>query len=85
MTTMDKRNVTEALRPLPQKIEMRLAELLEMGEFDKGEVAWCRAAYWGARDDWHKILVDCHDEALRRHAQAEKTLPGGAKVAHTVA
>jgi hypothetical protein len=53
-------------RPLPEKIEQRLAELLALAEFDEGEVAWCRRSYWGARDDGHKILVACHDMAMRR-------------------
>ena len=53
-------------KPLPPKIEKRLAELVGMGEFDQGDVHHCRTSYWSARDDWHKILVDCHDAALQR-------------------
>lgn len=53
-------------KPLPPKIEKRLAELVGMGEFDQGDVHHCRTSYWSARDDWHKILVDCHDTALLR-------------------
>jgi hypothetical protein len=63
MTTMGERKVNQ---PLPEKIEHRLAELLALAEFDEGEVAWCRRSYWGARDDWHKILVACYDMAQRR-------------------
>jgi hypothetical protein len=63
MTTMGERKVNQ---PLPEKIENRLAELLALGEFDEGEVAWCRRSYWNARDDWHKILVACHDMAVHR-------------------
>jgi hypothetical protein len=59
-------NVTGKTKPLPQKIEKRLAELVQMGEFDKGDVNHCRASYWNARDDWHKILIDCYEEAKRR-------------------
>lgn len=69
MTTMAKRNVNEMPAALPGKIERRLAELVQMGEFDQGDVNHCRASYWDARDDWHKILVDCHEEAQRRLAQ----------------
>lgn len=53
-------------KPLPPKIEKRLADLVGMGEFDQGDVRHCRSSYWSAREDWHKILVDCHDTALRR-------------------
>lgn len=66
MTTMGERNVTEKPAPLPQKIERRLAELVQLGEFDQGDVRHCRTSYWSARDDWHKILIDCHDMALAR-------------------
>ena len=55
-------------KPLPPKIEQRLAELLRLGEFDQGEVAWCRRAYWGARDDWHTTLINCYEVALARRA-----------------
>lgn len=40
--------------------------MLLMGEFDQAEVSWCRATYWGARDDWHQILIACYDQANRR-------------------
>lgn len=73
MTTMDERKVNDRRRPLPEKIERRLAELLEMGEFDQSEVHWCRRAYWAARDDWHKILMACYDTALQRSGQAATT------------
>jgi hypothetical protein len=73
---MAERNVTEKLKPLPQKIEKRLAELAQMGEFDQGDVNHCRISYWSARDDWHKILIDCYDEAKRR-TQHEPTQPTG--------
>ena len=63
MTTMGGRKVNQ---PLPEKIEHRLTELLALGEFDEGEATWCRRSYWSARDDWHKILVACHDMAQRR-------------------
>ena len=54
------------MKPLPQKIERRLAELVDMGEFDQGDVKHCRATYWSARDDWHTILVDCHTRGVER-------------------
>lgn len=57
-------------RPLPPKIEHRLAELLRLGEFDQGEVAWCRRTYWDARDDWHTTLINCYDVALARPVNA---------------
>jgi hypothetical protein len=53
-------------RPLPAKIEQRLIDLLTMKEFDMQEVNWCRATYWTRRDDWHAILVACHNAALAR-------------------
>jgi len=65
---MAERNVTETARPLPQKIERRLAELVQMEEFDAGDVAHCRAAYWSAREDWHQILIDCFERASQRRA-----------------
>lgn len=64
MTTMANENVNE--KPLPAKIEKRLAELTEMGEFDQGDERHCRRTYWDAREDWHKILIDCYEMALRR-------------------
>jgi|SRR5450830_37877 len=66
MTTMDQRNVNDRRRPLPDKIERRLAELLTRGEFDQGEEDWCRRSYWSARDDWHSILVACYESARAR-------------------
>lgn len=63
MTSMDGRNVNKAL---PPKIEKRLSDLVQMGEFDQGDVSHCRASYWAARDDWHTILIDCYDAAKRR-------------------
>lgn len=63
------RNVNAAPRALPPKIEKRLADLVSMNEFDQRDVRHCRASYWGARDDWHKILIDCYDEAMRRQAR----------------
>jgi hypothetical protein len=66
MTTMARENVTNRPQPLPPKIEHRLAELLRLGEFDQGEVAWCRRTYWDARDDWHTTLINCYDVALAR-------------------
>ncbi|NHZ98065.1 hypothetical protein [Massilia sp. CCM 8734] len=55
-------------RPIPAKIEQRLMELLKMKEFDMQEVNWCRATYWARRDDWHAILVACHNAGLARIA-----------------
>jgi len=72
MTTMAERNVNEKLQPLPPKVERRLAELVQMGEFDQGDVRHCRTSYWSARDDWHKILIDCHDMALARTTATPK-------------
>lgn len=66
MTTMAIENVTNKPRPLPLKIEHRLAELLRLGEFDRDEVAWCRRTYWSARDDWHTTLINCYQVALAR-------------------
>ena len=67
MTTMAKRKVTEIARSLPPKIERRLADLVQMEEFDQGDVNHCRTSYWGARDDWHQILIDCYAAAHTRH------------------
>lgn len=67
---MAKANVIENAKPLPEKIERRLAELVQMGEFDQGDVQLCRATYWSARNDWHKILIDCYDMALQRIGKA---------------
>lgn len=69
MTTMAERNVNEKQRALPGKIEQRLADLVQMGEFDQGDVNHCRASYWAARDDWHKILIDCYEAARKRSVQ----------------
>ncbi|MDQ1831960.1 hypothetical protein [Massilia scottii] len=60
--------MTKSDRPIPAKIEQRLMELLKMKEFDMQEVNWCRATYWTRRDDWHLILVACHNAALARTA-----------------
>lgn len=60
----------ETAYELPAKIEQRLGELVQIGEFDQEDVAHCRASYWTARDDWHKILVDCYEIALRRRQSA---------------
>lgn len=64
--------MTNPCPPIPVKIQQRLADLLTMGEFDEAEVNWCRSTYWGARDDWHRILVACFDAALIRSARGEK-------------
>lgn len=66
MTTMAERNVTEKARALPHKIERRMADLVQMGEFDQLDVAHCRRTYWSARDDWHQILIGCYETALAR-------------------
>lgn len=67
---MAKTNVTPSTPPLPAKIEKRLADLQQMGEFDQREVEWCRRAYWSARSDWHVILVACFEQAQRRKTVA---------------
>jgi hypothetical protein len=69
---MAERNANEQPRQLPAKIERRLAELAHLGDFDQGDVAHCRRTYWGARDDWHRILVDCHARAVERKTPACK-------------
>jgi hypothetical protein len=66
MTTMGERKVTEKQQPLPPKIERRLADLVQLEEFDQGDVRHCRCSYWGARDAWHQILIDCYAVALAR-------------------
>lgn len=53
---------------LPARVEARLVELADMGEFPPDDVAECRQRYWGARDDWHGILVRCYDRAKLRIA-----------------
>ena len=63
---MAETNVNDQHQPLPDKIERRLAELMQMGGFGQGDLAHCRRTYWAARDDWHKILIDCYDAALQR-------------------
>ena len=68
MTTMAERNVKEKPRALPHKIELRLADLVRLGDFDQDYVAHCRRTYWSAREDWHQILVDCFERATQRHA-----------------
>lgn len=75
MTTMAERNVNEKMRALPDKIERRMAALVQMGEFDQNDVTHCRRTYWSARDDWHKILVDCYDAALQRQQQPAQLEP----------
>jgi hypothetical protein len=73
---MGERNMTETPRALPQKIEQRLTDLMQLDEFDQGDVAHCRRTYWGAREDWHQILIDCHAAALERHQrQPAQTIP----------
>ena len=51
---MAERNVKEKPRTLPHKIELRLAELVQLGDFDQDDVTHCRRTYWSARDDWHR-------------------------------
>jgi hypothetical protein len=63
---MGQRNVSVERRALPEKIEKRLAALVQMGEFDQGDVEHCRHSYWEAREDWHKILIDCYQAARAR-------------------
>ena len=63
---MAQTNTHDQRQPLPEKIERRLAELLQMGEFDQGDLAHCRRTYWAARADWHKILMDCYEIAQQR-------------------
>lgn len=61
------------MRALPHKIELRMNELVQMGEFNQDDVSHCRRTYWGARNDWHKILVDCYNTALERQQRATTT------------
>ncbi|MGG7603523.1 hypothetical protein [Massilia sp. BKSP1R2A-1] len=61
--------MNEKMRALPDKIERRMAALVQMGEFDQNDVTHCRRTYWSARDDWHKILVDCYEAAQQRQQQ----------------
>lgn len=61
---MGKTNVID--KPLPAKIEKRLADLVGMGEFGQDDVAHCRRTYWTAREDWHQILIDCYEMAKTR-------------------
>jgi len=70
-----KKQFAESAYQLPGKIEQRLAELVQMGEFDQADIAHCRSTYWSARDDWHNILFDCYDMAKRRlaHGSGEGT------------
>lgn len=63
---MGDRNVSVERCALPEKIEKRLDTLVQMGEFDQGDVQHCRHSYWSARDDWHKILIDCYQAACAR-------------------
>lgn len=67
--------MTTKPKPLPAKIERRLAELLRLGEFDQGEVAWCRRDYWNARDDWHITLINCYEVALARPTNQPRKEP----------
>jgi hypothetical protein len=76
---MGERNVTKKPQPLPAKIESRIAELVQFEEFDAGDVAHCRAAYWGARNDWHKILIDCYEAAQQRQQRAAPVALVGAR------
>ncbi len=55
---------------LPAKIESRLMELVQMKEFNGDEVALCRRTYWQRRPEWHAILVNCHNAALKRTGAA---------------
>lgn len=79
MTTMAERNVTQKPKAIPAKIEKRIAELVQLEEFDAGDVAHCRAAYWSARDDWHQILVDCYAAAQQRQQRAAPAAGKGAR------
>lgn len=56
------------MKPLPQRVDSRLAELKAMKEFDDKEADYCRRTYWDDRDGWHTILINCHDRALARKA-----------------
>lgn len=71
MTTMSEKKVAGNIRELPQKIEQRLAELVQMGEFDDGDVSHCRRTYWSAREDWHSILIDCYDRAKQKQREKQ--------------
>jgi len=75
---MAERNVREKMRALPHKIELRMNDLVQMGEFNQDDVSHCRRTYWGAREDWHKILVDCYNTALERQQRATTTAPAPA-------
>lgn len=67
------------MRALPHKIELRMNELVQMGEFDQLDVAHCRRTYWSARADWHQILIDCYATAQQRCATTtETTAPASA-------
>lgn len=56
------------LKALPERVEKRLADLVEMEEFDMEEVGYCRQTYWEDRDGWHQTLVNCFDRAQQRIA-----------------
>lgn len=58
--------VQKNTKALPAKIENRLTELVKMKEFNVAEVALCRRTYWERRAEWHAILVNCHNAALKR-------------------
>lgn len=72
---MAKTNVNFQHQPLPEKIERRIAELIEMGEFDQQDVDHCRSTYWAARGVWHEILVACYETALQRQQRAAAPAP----------
>lgn len=59
-----------ANKPLPQRVEERLQELRVMGVFDDADSAYCRRTYWGDRDGWHTILINCYDRAIKAKAAA---------------
>jgi hypothetical protein len=61
----------ESAYELPPRIEQRLADLVQLGEFDQGDVEHCRRDYWGARGDWHTILIDCYHQAQQRMAPSQ--------------
>lgn len=62
--------VQKNIEALPEKIEARLAELVQMKEFNVAEVEECRRTYWARRAEWHTILVNCHNRALARMGAA---------------
>lgn len=63
------------MKPLPDKIEARLAELIAMKEFNEYEAEYCRRTYWNIfsdgslqRKEWHSLLVTSYDRAKARLA-----------------